>query len=196
MGRHREFDVDRALEAALAVFWAKGYEGTTYDDLTHATRVARPGLYAAFGNKEALFRRALVRYNDLYLGYMPAALTETTSYRVVEHILRGSAELSTRYSDRTGCLGLNGALACSDGVEPVRQALVDGRAASESALRERLQRAKETGDLPASSDCAALAAFVMAVAQGISVQAKAGASKQLLQFVVDQALRGWPASKA
>ncbi|MEN3290565.1 MAG: hypothetical protein V7634_4865, partial [Bradyrhizobium sp.] len=64
MGRPREFDVEKALDAALGVFWRKGYEGASYADLTEATGVERPALYSAFGNKEALFRRVLARYDE------------------------------------------------------------------------------------------------------------------------------------
>ena len=195
MGRHREFDVDQALEAALAVFWRKGFEGTSYDDLTNATGVARPGLYSAFGNKESLFRHALGRYNERYLTFMPAGLNEPTSRQVAEHILRGSAELCTRYADHPGCLGLNGALACSDDAEPLRQVLVEGRASSETALRDRLEQAKAEGDLPATASSEILAAFVMAVSQGLAVQAKAGASRQVLDAIVEQAMLGWPAAE-
>ena len=77
MGRHREFDVEKALDAALCVFWRKGYEGASYADLTEATGVERPALYSAFGNKEALFRRALARYYERYLDYLPEALRAT-----------------------------------------------------------------------------------------------------------------------
>ena len=71
MGRHREFDVEKVLDAALCVFWRKGYEGASYADLTEAAGVERPALYSAFGNKEALFRRALDRYYERYLDYHP-----------------------------------------------------------------------------------------------------------------------------
>ena len=79
MGRHREFDVVQALDAALRVFWRKGYEGASYADLTEATGVERPALYSAFGNKEALFRRALGRYYERYLDYLPEALERAIS---------------------------------------------------------------------------------------------------------------------
>lgn len=82
MGRRREFDVDQALDAALCVFWRKGYEGASYNDLTQATGVERPGLYSAFGNKEALFRRALERYYEQQLGFFPEALVKPTSREV------------------------------------------------------------------------------------------------------------------
>ena len=193
MGRHREFDVDQALDAALAVFWRKGYEGASYADLTEATGVERPGLYAAFGNKEALFRRALDRYFEHYLHYVPAALKEPTSRAVAAHVLRGPIELCTRYPDRAGCFAINGALACSDAAEPIRLALVDERASGEASLRARFEQAKADGDLPETADCGTLAAYVMAVAHGMAVQAKAGFSAETLTAVADQALASWPA---
>lgn len=195
MGRHREFDVDQALDAALCVFWRKGYEGASYTDLTQATGVERPALYSAFGNKEALFRLALARYAERYLDFFPAALLQPTSREVAAHIMRGAAELNTRYPDRTGCLGINGSLAGSDESEPIRQALIDARAEGEASLRERFERAQQEGDLPETANCAALAAYVCAVVHGIAVQAKAGFSREMLEAVVAQALSTWPEGK-
>jgi AcrR family transcriptional regulator len=192
MGRHREFDVNQALDAALAVFWRKGYEGASYTDLTQATGVERPGLYSAFGNKETLFRLALERYNEQYLAFFPAALLKSTSREVAEHVLRGAAELNTRYPAHPGCLGIQGVLAGSDGAETIRQALIQIREEGETSLRERFEQAKTERDLPESTDCAVLAAFVMAVTHGIAVQAKAGFSREKLDAVVDQALSSWP----
>jgi AcrR family transcriptional regulator len=195
MGRQREFDVDQALEAALSVFWRKGYEGTSYTDLQQATGVERPGLYSAFGNKEALFRRALERYYEHYLDFFPAALKLPTSREVAAHILHGTVDLNTRYSDRMGCLGIHGALAGSDDAEPIRRALIDARATAEASLRDRFERAKQEGDLPETADITALAAFVTAVSHGMAVQAKAGFSRDVLKAVVDQALSTWPSKK-
>jgi len=195
MGRHREFDVDKALDAALRVFWRKGYEGASYADLTAATGVERPALYSAFGNKEALFRRALERYYDRYLDYIPAALALPTAREVAAHILYNAADLNTRYPDHTGCLGISGVLAGSDEAEPVRQALIEARAAGEAQLRERFERAKAEGDLAPTAKPAALAAFVMAVLHGMAVQAKAGFSRATLEAVVDQALSTWPSAR-
>jgi AcrR family transcriptional regulator len=192
MGRHREFSVEMALDAALCVFWRKGYEGTSYADLTEATGVERPALYSAFGNKEALFRRALARYHERYLGYLPEALELPTARQAAAHFLRGAVELNTRYPDRTGCFGINGVLAGSDDSEPIRQALIEYRATGETMLRERFEKAKAEGDLPETADCATLAAYVMAVTHGIAVQAKAGFRREVLQAVADQALAGWP----
>lgn len=192
MGRHREFDVDQALDAALCVFWRKGYEGASYTDLTQATGAKRPALYSAFGNKEALFRLALARYYERFLDFFPEALEQPTSRQVVESMLRGAVELHTRFQDRRGCLGIHGALAGSDDVEPIQQALIAARADGEASLRARLERAREEGDLPAKANCARLAGFVMTVLHGMAVQAKAGFDRATLDGIVDQALMAWP----
>ncbi|GAB1157582.1 TetR/AcrR family transcriptional regulator [Paenibacillus illinoisensis] len=192
MGRNREFDIDQALEAALCVFWKKGYEGTSYTDLTQATGVERPALYSAFGNKEALFLRVLDRYYNHYHDFFPAALELPTSREVVARIFRGAAELQTRYPDHKGCLYVHGDLAGSDDSEPIRRALVDARADGETSLRERFERAKQEGDLPENANSSVLAAFVMAVLHGMAVQAKAGFSRNMLEAVAEQALSTWP----
>jgi AcrR family transcriptional regulator len=192
MGRHREFDVDEALDAALRVFWSKGYEGASYADLTKATGVERPALYSAFGNKEALFRQALDRYYEHYLHYLPEAMQLPTAREVAAHILFNAVELNTRYPEHTGCLGINGVLAASDDAEPVRQAMIDTRTAAEAKLRERFQRAKTDRDLPETADPEVLAAFVIAVTHGMAVQAKAGFSRDKLMAIAEQALSTWP----
>lgn len=192
MGRQREFDVDEALDAALGVFWRKGYEGASYTDLTQATGVERPGLYAAFGNKEALFCQALDRYYAHYLDFFRKALERPTSREVAADILHGAVELNTRYPDRTGCLGVHGALAGSDDAEPVREAVVQAREKGEALLRQRFERAQAEGDLPPSANCAALAAYVCAMTHGMAVQAKAGFKREFLDTVADQALSNWP----
>ena len=193
MGRHREFDVEKALDAVLCVFWRKGYEGASYADLTEAAGVERPALYSAFGNKEAMFRRALDRYYERYLDYLPKALQLPTAREVATRILFSAIDLNTRYPDHTGCLGINGVLAGSDEAEPVRQALIDARATAEARLRERFERAKAAGDLPEMARPDALAAFLMAVLHGMAVQAKAGFSRDMLEAVAEQALSTWPA---
>ncbi len=192
MGRHREFDVEKALDGVLCVFWRKGYEGASYTDLTEAAGVERPALYSAFGNKEAMFRKALARYYERYMDYIPAALNLPTAREAAAHFLRETVDLNTRFLTHTGCLGINGLLAGSDEAEPVRQALIEFRAEGQRHFCDRFERAKLEGDLPETANPDALAAFVLTVAQGIAVQAKAGASRDMLQAVADQALSTWP----
>lgn len=188
MGRHREFDEKQALDAALRVFWQKGYEGTSYPDLCAAMGLARPSIYAAFGNKEALFGRVVDHYEAEYMRFMIDALDEATAAEVVTRILRGSAEIQTHFRESPGCLGLNGALACSQDAEAVRADLIRRRKTSETRLQCRLERAKTEGDLAQSSDPVTLARFVMTMTQGMAVQAKAGATRADLDELVDCAL--------
>ncbi|WP_221930966.1 hypothetical protein [Telmatospirillum sp. J64-1] len=124
------------------------------------------------------------------------ALQLPTAREVAAHILYSTADLNIRYPDHRGCLNINGALAGSDEAETVRQALIDLRAAGEAQLRERFERAKTEGDLPQSAKPDALAAFVMAVAHGMAVQAKAGFTREKLEAVAEQALSTWPTGRS
>src|SRR6266851_36658 len=147
-GRPRAFDVDRALDRALHLFWRKGYEGTSLSDLTTAMGINRPSLYAAFGNKEALFRKALDRYADGPAAYVYEALDEPTARAVAARLLHGAVDLLTDPRTPPGCLLVQGALACGDAAESIRRELVARRAAGEAALRQRFERALADGDLP------------------------------------------------
>lgn len=195
MGRPRTFEPDDALEAALALFWRKGFDGTSYADLVAATGVERPALYSAFGNKDALFLRALAHYDAHYAGYVQEALQQDTACAVAERFLLGAVALNTRYPDRLGCLGITGALAASDASDVAMQALIDWRARGLAALQARFEKARDEGDLPAHEDSHALASYLLAVAHGVAVQAKAGFSKETLEKVARQALRSWPVAQ-
>jgi AcrR family transcriptional regulator len=192
MGRPREFDIDEVLDAALELFWRNGYEGTSLSDLTEAMGITRPSLYATFGNKEELFRKVLDRYEDVCMRFTRDSLNEPTSRAVVEKLLYGYADAQTDPPHPPGCLGMNGALACSEEAEPIRQELIGRRIAGEAALRRRLEQAKSDGDLPEDSDPAALARYVMTVAQGMAIQAASGARRDALHHVIATALMAWP----
>ena len=191
-GRPREFNVDRALDRALKVFWRKGYEGATLPDLTKAMRINRPSLYAAFGSKEELFRKALDRYAEGPAGYIREALNEPTARAVVERLLRGTVEVVTDRRNPRGCLMVQGALACGEAADSIRKELVSRRLASEAAIRERFERAVSEGDLRADSHPADLARYIMAVIHGTAVQAASGASHAELRRVAAMALQAWP----
>src|SRR2546427_6621941 len=143
LGRPRAFDPDVALERAMHVFWAKGYEGASLSDLTRAMRINRPSLYAAFGNKEHLFGKVLDRYMDGPVAYFGRALAKPKARDVVEEILLGTARMGDDPSIPAGCLMVQGALAC--GNASARKELGTRRTAAELALRRRLQRAKREG---------------------------------------------------
>jgi len=192
IGRPRAFDPEKALEAALRVFWRKGYEGTALSDLTAAMGINRPSIYATFGNKEALFRKALDRYSERMTNFTAEALLEPTARGVAERLMVGTADLLSRPGNPKGCLVVQGALACGEEADPIRKELISRRATGEAALRERFERAKVEGDLPAGADPGDLARYVMAVMHGMSVQSAGGASRAELQGVIDLSLRAWP----
>ena len=194
MGRPREFDTDAALEKAMRLFWAKGYEGTSVADLTETLGIGRPSLYAAFGDKQSLFRAALERYAAGPAGYVAAALGKPTAREVAEHLFRGAANLQAGPSNPGGCLTVNGAIACGDEAEPVRQALNAHRRAGVAFLRRRFEQAKAQHDLPKDSDPAALARFVAAVVYGMAVLASGNASRKELEQVIRIAMKAWPAA--
>ena len=191
-GRPRSFDVDQALDRALQVFWRKGYEGASLSDLTSAMGINRPSLYAAFGDKETLFRKALDRYAEGPASYVREALDQPTARAVAEKLLRASADLLSNPRNPPGCLNVQGALACGSDAEGVRRDLASRRAAGEALIRQRLQRAKAEGDLPSQASPADLARYLATIMHGMSVQAAGGATRAELRRIVETALRAWP----
>ena len=174
------------------MFWQKGYEGTSLSDLTAAMGINRPSLYAAYGNKEALFRKALDRYIEGSAAFLSRSMEQATSRAVVEHLLLSSADGVTCPDNPHGCLTVRCAMAGGEAADSIRLELVRRRADGESILRQRLERAQAEGDLPADASPADLARYVMTVQQGMSVQAAGGASRAQLRRVVENALRAWP----
>jgi AcrR family transcriptional regulator len=192
-GRPREFDADEALDRALTVFWRRGYEGASLPELTKAMGISRPSMYAAFGNKESLFRKALDRYHARRVPWIRAAMEKPTAREVVETLLRSAADALTQPGSPHGCLTVQGALVCGDEAASIREELNARRAAGEAELRKRLERAVKEGDLPKKTDAADLARYVATVSRGMSVQAAGGATRKELHRVVDMTMRAWPA---
>ena len=191
-GRPRAFNIEEVLDRALQVFWQKGYESASLDELTEAMGIGRPSLYAAFGDKAGLFKKTLDHYEAGPVSFVRKALSEPTARGVVEHILFGAVKMQADPSTPPGCLMVHGALACGERAGDIRQELNARRAAAEAVLRRRLIRAKAEGDLPVDANPADLARYVFTIIRGMAVQAAGGASHQELRRVVQIALRAWP----
>jgi AcrR family transcriptional regulator len=191
-GRPRAFHVEKALDAALAVFWEKGYEGTTLSDLTNAMGINRPSLYAAFGNKEALFRKALNRYIEGPAQYIAAALEKPTGREVALAMLDGLIQLLTDPRYPGGCLIVQCALTCGDEARSVREALLKRRIEVETIIRKRLEKARNNGDLRKGDSPAELARYLTTVMRGLAVRAADGATGAELRRDAELAMRAWP----
>lgn len=191
-GRPREFDVDQALTAALRVFWSKGYEGASMTDLTDAMGITRPSLYAAFGNKEALFRKALDLYEREKLCYMGQALEAPTARGVAQRLLQGSLENQTSRDDPRGCLGVISSVACGAEADCIRQEVLERGRIAHEALIDRMERAVAEGDFHTPVDPEGITKYLTAILQGMAVQAGAGATREELQRLVDTTLAVWP----
>ena len=192
MGRPREFDEEAALDAAMCVFWEKGYEGTSLDDLTEAMQINRSSLYSTFVDKESLFRRVIERYQAGPLSFVHQALHQPTARAAVENLMRSTVRFLNDGSHPRGCLSLQGGMACGSGNEEVNQAMLDWRNQGLLYIQKRLQRAKAEGDLANDVDPKDLARLVVILLNGLSVQAVNGATVAEMNRAVELALKSLP----
>ena len=183
-GRPREFCTEQALAAALQLFWSKGYEATSLSELTAAMGITRPSLYAAFGNKEALFHEALDLYQREKLRYIEEAIEQPTVIQVAERLLWGAFETAAGDSEPRGCMGVIASTSCGVDAQGVRDDVLKRGEVVRAKLVDRFDLARQDGDLPARADSDALTSFLFALVQGISLQARAGASREQLESLV------------
>lgn len=176
----------------MTVFWTKGYEGASLSDLTEAMGISRPSLYAAYGNKEELFRRALERYGEGPSSYEREALTQPTARAVAEGLLRGAADVQTDPGTPAGCLAVLGTTYCAEDSSPIGKTVIAFRLAGHAAIRERFERALAEGDLPPDADPKALTHYLGTVVCGMAVLAASGATRNELERVIELTMRGWP----
>ncbi|MDF2989756.1 MAG: transcriptional regulator, TetR family [Microbacterium sp.] len=191
-GRPRSFDADAALSKALTVFWEHGYEGASLALLTEAMGISRKSMYAAFGNKEDLFLKVLQVYEQGPGSYARDSVHAPTALDVARAYLNGALEAGTQPGRPAGCLGVRAALAVGVTGENVQEILTSWRADNQAELRARFERAIEQGDLPEDADADFIARYLTTVADGISVQAQGGATREALRRVVDTTLAHWP----
>jgi TetR/AcrR family transcriptional regulator, copper-responsive repressor len=192
-GRPLSFDRDAALESAMHVFWERGYEAASISDLTSAMGITPPSLYTAFGDKEQLFLEAIERYA---LGYGSAgarALEEELSARsAIERWLMEAANELTQPCHPKGCMVVMAATNCSAAAERVQDALLLRRTEAIANVGRRIQGGIDGGELPPDTDAKDLANFYATIYQGMSMQAKDGATHESLMATVRTAMRSWP----
>lgn len=192
-GRPRLFDRDDALRKALTVFWQRGYEATSMSELTSVMGIRSASIYACYGNKEALFRQALALYGQLVAGPPRQALHEQPTARdAIHEMLRANADAITQSDAPAGCMLMLCAPAGGDESATVRASLADHRREMFEAIRDRLARGVEEGDLTTTPDqIDTIARFYTTVVQGQSIQARDGANRAELEAVISCAMSAW-----
>lgn len=192
VGRPRKFDTDTALDQAMHVFWEKGFEAASLSDLTEAMGINRPSLYAAFGNKEELFRKALERYATGPASNLALALKEPTLPAVVTRLLNSSVEHLGDPTRPRGCMVVQGALCGGEEAESARRQALQLRLQSYELMRERFEQGQAAGELPPDAVAADLARFLVVVLNGLSIQATNGATREQMQRVAEIAIKAFP----
>ena len=175
----------------MRVVWEKGYLGASLSDLTEAMGINRPSLYAAFGNKEELYRKVLDRYTQRPASGLAESVSQPTAKDVAEHFLQRVVRLLTSPDSPGTCLVVHGMLSCGGRDEPLSQEFQARRTAVHAELCARFKRARAEGDLPDSIDPSALAHYLQAITFGLSVMAFSGATKRDLQQVVRTTMASW-----
>jgi AcrR family transcriptional regulator len=188
-GRPISFDKDAALEAAMLIFWERGYEGTSMADLTHAMGLNPSSIYAAFGDKQALFQLVVKRYMELRAQYAVKALEEPTLERFIRALFDNTVAFLTTPGHPPTCMTLAGAAGCSLDATPARDLMTAIRKQNQVALRERLLKARKSGELLKEINVDDYTRYLSTIIAGLSIQAANGSTKAELNRTAQMALR-------
>ncbi|GAA1388446.1 TetR/AcrR family transcriptional regulator [Kitasatospora putterlickiae] len=193
-GRPRTFDRAAALRQATMLFWQYGYEGTSVAELTKRMGINAPSLYSAFGDKRALFDEVVETYGRSFGSFVAVALEEeTTAREAFARVLREAAAAYTDPEHPAGCLVISATTNVSPKDDEVADAMRELRRSNLDGFRERVEADVAAGRLPAGTDAHALAVYYATVVQGMSQQARDGASAADLEAVAGLAMASWPA---
>jgi AcrR family transcriptional regulator len=188
-GRPISFDRDAALEAAMLLFWERGFEGTSMADLTLAMGLNPSSIYAAFGGKHALFQLAVKRYLDSRAQYAVKALQEPTLEGVIRALFDNTVAFLTAPGHPPTCMTLAGAMGCSVDAAPARDLMTEIRKQNEVAIKERLQRARKSGEFAKDLNLGDFTRYLSLMLAGLSIQSANGATKAELKRAAQMALR-------
>lgn len=188
-GRPISFDKEAALEAAMLLFWERGYEGTSMADLTQAMGLNPSSIYAAFGDKHALFQLAAERYMEKRAMYAGKALEEPTLEKFIHALFDNTVAFLTTPGHPPTCMTLAGAAGCSLDASPARDLMTEMRKQNQVALRQRLLKARKSGELSKDIDLDDYTRYLSTIIAGLSIQAANGSTKAELKRTAKMALR-------
>jgi AcrR family transcriptional regulator len=193
-GRPRGFDRDAALESAMKLFWERGYDGTSLEDLLQAMGgLTPPSFYAAFGSKEQLFKEAIDLYKCTVGDAPPRALERSPVRDGIAGMLRAALDTFDNASVGRGCLAVLGAMTRTRTNAAAHDCLRTMRRMPTEMIRKRLKRAIAEGELPAGIPTDDIAAFYTTIMHGMAVQARDGVPRRMLLATVDGAMGAWDA---
>lgn len=192
-GRPRTFNKDAALTAAMFLFWERGYEGVSMDDLTEAMGISPSSLYASFGSKEELFLTTLDKYEkEIGMYWVPILKNTADGREAFVRMFKAASRELTRPDLPRGCMMTLALLHSSPQLDPLRRKLNKRRAAALDIITARLRLAIEEGELPEKAAIDNLAQLLMTVFQGMTVRARAGADRKELLQASRGAMAAWP----
>ncbi|MDN5680459.1 MAG: TetR/AcrR family transcriptional regulator [Ewingella sp.] len=193
-GRPKQFDRGTALSKALNLFWRHGYEATSLADLVEATGAKAPTLYAEFGNKEGLFRAAVEHYLATFYekSFCLLSRTDLSVEQAIEQYLRTTAEMFTDCDTPSGCFMVSASSGMSSSSQDIAEMLRNRHLSQERTLFEYFEKKKLSNELPQTTDSALLAKYLACTVQGMSVQARDGASTEQLNRLIDLVIHLWP----
>ena len=189
MARPKAFDRDVALERAMHVFWARGYEATSLDDLLREMNIGRQSLYDTFGDKRALFLEALARYRQLLDGFVAGCLAGQPSVKAGIRQLFDGVVADSEDRKRRGCLLVNTAIELAPHDPEAARLVNAGQLATERAFERALQLARRRGELANGKRIRPLARFLVGALLGMRVVAKADPDPRRLRDMADVALQ-------
>jgi len=192
-GRPRSFSREQALDRAVELFWARGYERATLSELQKAMGgISAPSFYAAFGSKEALFREAVQRYNQVQGVPTLKALAEGVTARAsMEGLLRAGAMAVTQQGHPRGCLTALSGIESAAEADRLGAFMREMRAQRQKIILQRLERGVTDGDVPKGANLKAVAFFYVTVIDGLTLQARDGVSRETLETIGQSAMQAW-----
>ena len=192
-GRPLSFDREKALEQAMLMFWQYGYEATSVQDLIQAMGITAPSLYTAFGDKEQLFMEAIQYYQQKDGCQVDEIFANAPTAKIaIELYLHENAVKLVQPSKPHGCMIVTAATNCSTQSSHVQAALAQRRQDLKNKIKNRLTRGITDGDIQATQNIEQLADFYSSIAQGMTIQARDGASYTALQAISQMAMAAWP----
>jgi AcrR family transcriptional regulator len=188
-GRPIGFDKDAALEAAMLLFWERGYEGTSMADLTQAMGLNPSSIYAAFGDKQSLFSHVVMRYVETRAQYAEDALAKPTLPEVVRALFCNTVAFLAGSGHPPTCMTLAGAVGCSPDAAPAKYIMTKIRTQNDHSMKERFLQARKAGELPKDVNVDDFTRLISATLAGLSIQAANGSTKAELKRTAQMALR-------